>query len=49
MSVAVRSSPTPGADWDRFVLDSPEASLYHLRGWAEVAREDEKTAVLSAE
>ena len=29
----------PGADWDSFVADAPEASLYHLSGWAMLARE----------
>lgn len=29
----------PGADWDPFVMGSPDSSLYHLSGWTEIARE----------
>jgi len=29
----------PAADWDPFVMGFPEASIYHLSGWTEVARE----------
>lgn len=30
---------TPGADWDTFVMQTAGASLYHLSGWTEIARE----------
>ena len=30
---------TSGADWDPFVLQAAGASLYHLSGWTELARE----------
>lgn len=30
---------TPGADWDAFVTQTAGASLYHLSGWTEIARE----------
>lgn len=30
---------TPGSDWDSFVAGTPEASLYHLSGWAALASE----------
>lgn len=30
---------TPGADWDAFVTQMTGASLYHLSGWTELARE----------
>ena len=30
---------TPGADWDPFVMQIADASLYHLSGWTELARE----------
>lgn len=36
-TVAVRE--VPGEDWDAFVTAFPDASLYHLRGWSELARE----------
>lgn len=29
----------PSADWDAFVMQDPQASLYHLSGWPEVAGE----------
>ena len=29
----------PGADWDPFVMGLPDASIYHLSGWTEIARE----------
>lgn len=29
----------PGSDWDPFVTAFPDASIYHLRGWTELARE----------
>lgn len=29
----------PGSDWDPFVMGSPDASIYHLSGWTEIARE----------
>lgn len=29
----------PGADWDPFVMQIKDASLYHLSGWTELARE----------
>ena len=32
-------SNRPFADWDAFVAQDPEASLYHLSGWPEIARE----------
>ena len=25
-------------DWDTFVMQAPDASLYHLTGWTELAR-----------
>jgi serine/alanine adding enzyme len=30
---------TPGVDWDPFVMQAEGASLYHLSGWTEIARE----------
>ena len=30
---------TPSQDWDAFVMQAPDASLYHLSGWTELARE----------
>ena len=36
-SVSVRG--TPSTDWDAFVLEARDASLYHLSGWTELARE----------
>jgi FemAB-related protein (PEP-CTERM system-associated) len=36
-SVAVCEAP--GEDWDAFVTAFPQASLYHLSGWPELARE----------
>ena len=30
---------SPGADWDPFVMQITGASLYHLSGWTEIARE----------
>lgn len=35
-NVAVREAP--GEDWDAFVTAFPDASLYHLSGWPELAR-----------
>lgn len=35
--VSVREAP--GADWDPFVMDFADASLYHLAGWTQIARE----------
>ena len=29
----------PSEDWDTFVMHAPDASLYHLTGWTELARE----------
>jgi serine/alanine adding enzyme len=28
-----------GSDWDPFVMGIPDSSIYHLSGWAEIARE----------
>ena len=36
-AISVREAPS--ADWDAFVLQAPTASLYHLGGWTELARE----------
>jgi FemAB-related protein (PEP-CTERM system-associated) len=35
--VSVREAPSE--DWDAFVMQAPDASLYHLSGWTELARE----------
>lgn len=35
--VHVREAPS--ADWDEFVTEAPGASLYHLGGWTQLARE----------
>lgn len=35
--VTVREAPSE--DWDAFVMQAPDASLYHLSGWTELARE----------
>ncbi len=35
--VSVREAPS--ADWDGFVAHAQNASLYHLGGWTELARE----------
>lgn len=37
LSVTVRDIPS--AEWDAFVADAPAASLTHLSGWTELARE----------
>jgi FemAB-related protein (PEP-CTERM system-associated) len=37
VSVTVRDAP--GSDWDPFVTGAPDASLYQLSGWTELARE----------
>ena len=37
MGLTVREAPSE--DWDAFVMQAPEASLYHLSGWTELARE----------
>lgn len=36
-SVAVDEAP--GDDWDPFVIDAPDSSLYHLSGWAAIAKD----------
>lgn len=36
---AVTVQDAPGADWDPFVMQMAGASLYHLSGWTEIARE----------
>lgn len=36
-SVTVRNAP--GRDWDPFVTDASDSSLYHLSGWTELATE----------
>ena len=36
---AVTVRETPSADWDMFVAEAPSASLTHLSGWTELARE----------
>jgi serine/alanine adding enzyme len=36
-SLSVKDAP--GADWDSFVAGAPDASLYHLSGWAALAQE----------
>lgn len=35
--VSVLEAPT--ADWDPFVMESPDSSIYHLSGWTDIARE----------
>jgi len=35
----VEVKEAPGPDWDPFVTGFPEASIYHLSGWSELARE----------
>jgi serine/alanine adding enzyme len=35
--VTVQEAPAP--DWDPFVMGFPQASIYHLSGWAQVAHE----------
>lgn len=30
---------TPGPDWDPFVMECPDSSVYHLSGWTDIARE----------
>ncbi len=37
-SVRCAVRETPGEDWDAFASAFPQASLYHLSGWPEVAR-----------
>jgi len=37
--MAVNVLDTPGPDWDPFVTAFPEASVYHLSGWTEIARQ----------
>ena len=29
----------PGPDWDPFVMQSPDSSVYHLSGWTQIARD----------
>ncbi|MFI4886798.1 MAG: FemAB family XrtA/PEP-CTERM system-associated protein [Steroidobacterales bacterium] len=35
----VKVLDAPGADWDSFVTAFPDASIYHLSGWTQIARE----------
>jgi len=39
--VSVREAPSE--DWDAFVMQAPDASLYHLSGWTELAERSSGT------
>ena len=36
LACSILQKPGKYGDWDRYVLEHPEATLYHLSGWADI-------------